>query len=79
MTHSARYQLIIRGEVGDRFGILFDGMTLERDSGFTVITGVVRDQSHLHGLIDRTQELGFDLVSVERLDEGVEVTEITSR
>lgn len=71
VTDSARYQLIVRGEVGDRFGFLFAGMNLERHSGVTVITGMVVDQSHLHGLIDRTQELGLDLISVDRLDDGL--------
>lgn len=59
-----QYELVIRGEVGDRFGVLFEGMRLERDRGFTTITGAVRDQAQLHGLIERVQELGLELVSV---------------
>ena len=58
------YELVIRGEVGDRFAVLFDGMRLERAGGRTVITGPVRDQAHLHGLIQRIEELGLELVSV---------------
>ena len=64
-----RYELVIRGEVGDRFALLFEGMQLRRDHGTTVITGVVRDQAQLHGLIERVQELGLELVSVNPLDE----------
>jgi hypothetical protein len=55
---------VIRGEVGERFGLLFEGMRLERDRGMTVIAGTVLDQAHLHGLIERVQELGLELVSV---------------
>ena len=58
------YELVIRGEIGDRFGVLFEGMRLERATGRTVITGPVRDQSHLHGLIAQIEELGMELVSV---------------
>ena len=36
-------------------------------AGHTVLTGVVRDQSHLHGLIERIQELGVELISVNPL------------
>jgi hypothetical protein len=61
MTH---YEIVLRGEIGDRFAVLFDGMRLERVEGTTVITGPVRDQAHLHGLIERIQELGIELVSV---------------
>ena len=60
------YELVLRGEIGDRFGVLFDGMRLERTGGITVITGPVRDQAHLHGLIERIGDLGIDLVSVNR-------------
>jgi hypothetical protein len=63
------YRIVLRGEIGDHFGVLFDGLTLERVSGTTVLTGTVRDQAHLHGLIERIQELGIELVSVNPLSE----------
>ena len=65
----SQYELVIRGEIGDRFGLLFEGMRLERNRGMTVITGAVRDQAQLHGLIERVQELGLELVSINPLDE----------
>ena len=34
-------------------------------AGTTVLTGNVVDQSHLYGLLERIEELGIDLVSVE--------------
>jgi hypothetical protein len=33
----------------------------------TVLHGPVRDQAELHGLIDRIQALGLELVEVRRL------------
>lgn len=63
------YELVIRGEIGDRFALLFDGMRLERAAGRTVITGPVRDQAHLHGLIGRIEEIGLELVSVNPVGE----------
>lgn len=61
------YELVIRGEIGDRFALLFEGMSLERVPGRTVLTGRVLDQAHLHGLIERVQELGLELISVNPL------------
>jgi hypothetical protein len=58
------YQLVLGGELGDRFGSLFEGMSISRDGGNTVLTGPVIDQAHLAGIIERTQELGLDLISV---------------
>jgi pimeloyl-ACP methyl ester carboxylesterase len=61
------YELVLRGEIGDRFGLLFEGMELSRTPGHTVLAGPVVDQAHLHGLIERIQELGIELVSVNPL------------
>jgi hypothetical protein len=59
-----RYELVLRGEISDRFAVLFEDMRLDRVEGTTVVTGPVRDQAHLHGLIERISELGIELVSV---------------
>ena len=64
----SQYELLVRGEIGDRFGLVFEGMRLERARGRTLITGGVRDQAQLHGLIERVQELGLELASVNPLD-----------
>jgi hypothetical protein len=72
MTDQGRgrdYEFVLRGEIGDRFGLVFDGMQLERIQGTTVLTGPVLDQAHLHGVIERIQELGIELVSVNPVDE----------
>ena len=61
------YELVLRGEVGDHFGLAFDGMRLERVGGNTVLTGRVQDQAQLLGLIERVQDLGLQLVSVNPL------------
>lgn len=58
------YEFVLRGEIGDRFGLVFEGMRLERVRGNTVLTGAVLDQAHLHGVIEQIQELGMELVSV---------------
>ena len=44
-------------------------MRLSREDGTTVLTGPVTDQAHLAGIINRTQELGLELISVGQLDE----------
>jgi hypothetical protein len=65
-----RYRIVLRGEVGDRFG--FEGMRLERQSGTTVLTGVVPDQAALVGLVERVQDLGLELVSIQPADAAEE-------
>ena len=69
-----RYEFVLRGELGDRFALLFDGMRLGRTPGRTVLTGEVADQAHLHGLIEQIQGLGLELISVNPLDKGQQMT-----
>ena len=63
----ATYRLVVRGELDDRFGHLFNGMQMERAEGTTVISGAVIDQAQLHGYIERIEELGLELLSVEQM------------
>jgi hypothetical protein len=58
------YQLVVRGELSQRYATVFEGMALEAGDGQTTITGPVVDQAHLHGLLDRVRDLGLELVSV---------------
>lgn len=67
-----RYRLVLRGELGEPFGFLFEGMQLDRLAGTTVLTGTVIDQTHLHGLLERVWELGLELVSIGPADEGTD-------
>jgi len=65
-----RYRLVLRGELGEPFGFLFEGMQMDQVGGTTVLSGLVIDQAHLHGLLQRTQELGLELISIQQADEG---------
>ena len=66
-TPPINYQIIVRGELSRRYRTVFEGMTLVAGNGQTAITGPVRDQTHLHGLLDRVGNLGLELVSVTPL------------
>jgi hypothetical protein len=62
-----RYRIVVAGELSSRFAPAFDGMTVRCAGGQTAITGVVVDQSHLQGLLDRVGEFGLELVSVNAI------------
>ncbi len=66
MKAGATYRIVIRGELDERFAYLFNGLQLDRSNGTTVLTGDVVDQAQLHGFIERIEELGLELVTVEQ-------------
>ena len=63
-TRLTSYRIVLRGELGDDFAVLFEDMRLERADGATVLTGTL-DQAQLCGVIGRVQDLGLELVSIE--------------
>jgi hypothetical protein len=70
MTHAARdasYEIRIRGRVSPELLDSFEGMSRALEPVETVLHGPVRDQAELHGLIDRIQALGLELIEVRRL------------
>jgi hypothetical protein len=67
-TRGRRYRIVFRGELGDQFRGRFGEMALEGRNGLTTLTGEVVDQAQLIGFVERGQELGVELVSVEPLD-----------
>jgi len=58
------YRIVLNGELGDDFQVVFEGTRLERAGGVTVLTGAL-DQAQLGGIIARVQDLGLELVSIE--------------
>ena len=72
MDRGATYRIVVRGELDSRFVYLFDGMRMERVEGTTVLTGKVIDQAQLHGYIERFDELGLELLTVEQTSETEE-------
>jgi hypothetical protein len=64
-----RYEIRLKGHLDTRWAAWFDGLTLTHESdGTTLIHGLVVDQAALHGLLQKTRDLGLPLVSVNRAE-----------
>ena len=61
------YRIVVRSELGDRFASAFEGMRMESKDGRTILTGEVKDQPHLFGVLDRLNGLGLVLLSVQAM------------
>ena len=62
------YRLIVEGELSDHLALVFPGMALTRAEGGTALTGTVRDQAELQGLLQRTSDLGLTLLEARAID-----------
>jgi hypothetical protein len=70
--YEIRYEIHIKGRVSDQLLGAFEGMDATVRSVETVLRGPVLDQAALHGLLDRIQALGLELVEVRRLPDADE-------
>ncbi len=69
------YQIRIKGHLGRTWTDWFAGLTITlEDNGDTLLTGPVRDQAALHGLLKRVRDLGMPLVSVNPVEPGLPTT-----
>jgi hypothetical protein len=63
------YRIVVRSELSNRYALAFEGMKMETKAGETILTGEVKDQPHLFGILERINGLGLELLSVRALPE----------
>jgi hypothetical protein len=61
------YEIRIKGRLSESVLAAFEGLSATVEPVETVLHGPVEDQSSLHGLLDRIQSLGLELVEIRRL------------
>jgi hypothetical protein len=63
----AVYKIEVEGHLDPSWSSWLDDLTVEpQANGETLLTGPVRDQAALHGLLHKIRDLGLLLISVER-------------
>lgn len=64
MTETTRYEIVIRGRAGRRaLRPLLDEFEIDRSAGGrTRLVGVIRDPSHLHGVLAHLTSVGVEVV-----------------
>jgi hypothetical protein len=62
------YCITIKGHLDDEWSEWFDGLTVTLvDTGETILTGPIVDQTALHGLLSKIRDLGLPLLALTRL------------
>jgi hypothetical protein len=61
------YEIRIKGRVGQSVLASFEDMEAATGPAETILTGRVVDQAQLHGLLERIQLLGLELIEMRQL------------
>lgn len=64
-----RYLLRVGGHLDDHWSARLGGLTVTRhDDGTSTLSGPVRDQAQLHGILAGLRDIGATIVELRRLD-----------
>ena len=63
-----RYRIKIEGLLPQSWKEWFEGLTIRYQDSATILEGLFKDQSHLHGVLNKIRDLNLILLSVEALD-----------
>ncbi len=67
---STPYQIRLIGALDTCWSDWFDGFTITVQGDETLLSGIVPDQSALHGILAKINDLGLSIVSVTKLTQG---------
>ena len=72
-----RYRIVVRGELTASCACTgpLEGLSVRAESGFSVITGEIIDQSQLHGILDWLGGRGIEIVSLSPTEDLGEAEE----
>ena len=66
---STLYQIIIEGHLDPRWTDWFDGFAITHNgNGKTILSGDIRDQAALHGVLSKVRDLNLPLIAVARVE-----------
>ena len=60
----------MKGTIGEPLMESFEGLEARVKPAETILRGEVTDQPALHGILDRIQALGLELIEVKRVDDS---------
>ena len=61
------YRITVRGHVGARVEPVFPNLTIVDQGEMSILSGPVKDQAQLHGIIALIRDLNVPLLSVEQI------------
>ena len=66
-SQTQRYQIRVRGRLGQTIRSAFPALRARVDGGDTVLTGVLADQAAVYGVLAEAEALGLELIEFRRL------------
>jgi hypothetical protein len=62
------YEIRVKGRVDSRWFQCCEGLGVTYKAGDTILSGPIRDQSALHGVLERVRDLNLVLIALTRVE-----------
>jgi hypothetical protein len=62
------YEIRVKGRVDSRWFQCYEGLGVTYQAGDTILSGPIRDQSALHGVLERVRDLNLVLIALRRVE-----------
>ena len=63
----ASYRIIVIGVLDPSWSDRFDGFSISAQADRTIVNGIAADQSVLHGILAKINDLGVSIITVSKL------------
>jgi len=60
----------VKGHLDEKWKDWFDGMDITIEGENTILSGNIKDESYLHGILNRIRDLNLKLLSVDTTDKN---------
>jgi hypothetical protein len=71
--------IIIQDHLDEKWKDWFEGMEINYDGDNTIITGKLKDEAHLHGILNQIRDLNLKLISVNSDEKENDINVITNK
>ena len=62
-------RFIVRGHLDKKWMYWFEGMEISYEGNNTMLSGNIKDEAHLHGILNQIRDLNLKLISVNSVEE----------
>jgi hypothetical protein len=67
-TKNIMYEIKVQGALDGSWSDWFNGMAIIYEDGITTLTGTVKDQSILRGMLTKIWDLNLTLISIDQVN-----------
>ena len=60
--------IIVQDHLDEKWKDWFEGMEINYEGDNTIITGYLKDEAHMHGILDQIRDLNLKIISINPVD-----------